>query len=423
MTRAAAAAAVLAIMLPACSRVAAPGGSRTTRLRMLTLLITPAREHMDNMLREFNAAHPEIVVTQETAPGRGPLLMERLRTQMVTGSPPDMFWLASGEIARPFIDAGFVAPLNRYYEQYGWEKILIPWAARGIRYREQWWGVPRSTRGMGFWYRTDIFRRWNLPEPTSYSELEYNCRTLREHGVYCLSMGGKFGWNTMRLVDYLLEVSAGPALHDRLNKLETSWNCPEVIRAYGLLKRWVDEQWIVPGFLSLAPDDARLPWYRGDAAMVFEGDWMEAAIKTDEQDIANFDFFLAPTGHIPLRFSAFPEQIMVAAASPHPDKAAVFLNWYIQPDVQRRYFTLLEGPTATRGVLPDARQWPKLYKWRQVLGQNNVYWPTDQVFVNQLMDSWFQVQDGVVAGRISPQAAAKQLDEVSRAWKLKRSGS
>jgi raffinose/stachyose/melibiose transport system substrate-binding protein len=384
---------------------------------MLTLLITPAREHMNTMLAEFTRSHPRIVVAQETAPGRGPLLMERLRTQMVTGDPPDMFWLASGEIARPFIDAGFVAPLDAYYKKYDWEKVLIPWAARGIRYKDQWWGVPRSTRGMGFWYRADTFRRWQLTPPSSYEQLEDICRTLHDHHVYCLSMGGKFGWNTMRLLDYLVELSAGPELHDRLNRLEASWNCPEVARAYALLKRWVDEEWILPGFLSLAPDDARLPWYRGDAAMVFEGDWMEAAIRTDEQDIANFDFFLAPTDHVPIRFSAFPEQIMVASASPHKDAAAAFLNWYIQPDVQRRYFTLLEGPTAAKGVLPDPAQWPRLYRWRQVLGQDNVYWPTDQVFVNQLMDSWFQVQDSVVAGRLSPEEAARQLQDNAAAWK------
>ena len=98
--------------------------------------------------------------------------------------------------------------------------------------------------------------------------------------------------------------------------------------------RWVNEQWLLPGFLSLAPDDARLPWYRGDAAMVFEGDWMEAVIKTDEQDIANFDFFLAPTGHTPLRFSAFPEQIMIASASPHKDPRQNFAVGRID-DVER----------------------------------------------------------------------------------------
>jgi len=411
---------LLAALLLVCLSACNSANDGKTRLRMLTLLISPARDHMNNLLRQFAQENPGIEVVQETAPGRGPLLMERLRTQMVTGNPPDMFWLASGEIARPFIDAGFVAPLDPYYANYGWEKVLIPWAAQRIKYKNQWWGVPRSTRGMGFWYRTDLFRNHNLTEPKTYAELEQVCETLQQANIYCLSMGGKFGWNTMRLVDYLLEVSAGPELHDRLNRLEAPWDSPEVVRAYTLLKRWVDRKWILPGFLSLAPDDARLPWYRGDAAMVLEGDWMEAAIRTDEQDISKFDFFLGPTDHQPQRFSAFPEQIMVAASSKKRDAAAKFLNWYIQPRVQQKYFTLLEGPTATKGVLPEPAQWPRLYKWRVVLARDSIFFPTDQVFVNQLMDSWFQVQDSVVAGRTAPEEAARALERYATGWKARR---
>ena len=33
----------------------------------------------------------------------------------------------------------------------------------------------------------------------------------------------------------------------------------------------------------------------GNAAMVYEGPWLENAIKANEQDLANYDFFLPPT--------------------------------------------------------------------------------------------------------------------------------
>ncbi len=55
----------------------------------------------------------------------------------------------------------------------------------------------------------------------------------------------------MRLVDYLLEVTCGPELHDQLNALEVSWDRPEVVEAYKLYKKWIDNEWIVPGFWPL----------------------------------------------------------------------------------------------------------------------------------------------------------------------------
>ncbi len=33
--------------------------------------------------------------------------------------------------------------------------------------------------------------------------------------MYCVSLGGKFGWHTMRVLDYFLEHHCGPAVHDQ----------------------------------------------------------------------------------------------------------------------------------------------------------------------------------------------------------------
>ena len=86
-----------------------------------------------------------------------------------------------------------------------------------------------------------------------------------------MSLGGRFGWHTMRFTEYLLEHTAGPELHDALNRLEARWDDPAVVEAYNLLKKWVDNQWLVPNFLNVVPDDARWPVYRGQAAMVSRG--------------------------------------------------------------------------------------------------------------------------------------------------------
>jgi raffinose/stachyose/melibiose transport system substrate-binding protein len=387
------------------------------QLRMLTHLIPPARDTMNDLLRQFHSENPGIQVTQETFPGNGPLLMEKLRTEILTGAAPDMFWLASGEIARPFIEAGYVADADPYYAQYDWKKILVPWAVEGLKYKGKLWGVPRATRAVTFWYRTDLFRHAGIQPPGSYAELEADCERLKADGKFCLSIGGKYGWNTMRLLDYLIEVAAGPELHEKLDHLQADWNCPQVVKAYSLLRRWIDKGWIVKGFLTLPPDDARLPWYQGEAAMVLEGDWMETVIRNDEQDIANFDFFIAPTDHIPLRVSGFPEQIMIASSCTHKEAAAAFLNWYIQPRVQNKYFMDLEGPTATLGVRPDPKLWPRTFKWRPILDRVSIYLPTDQELPNELMDDWYQIQDNLIAGRATPEQAAQQIGAATDRWK------
>jgi raffinose/stachyose/melibiose transport system substrate-binding protein len=154
--------------------------------------------------------------------------------------------------------------------------------------------------------------------------------------------------------------------------------------------------------------------------MVFEGDWIEWQLKSDELRPDLFDFFLPPTDRDPLRFCGFPEQVMVTSRCQHPEEALDFLNWLIQPDLQQRFFLELGASTATVGVAPDPAQWPRLYKWRRILDRSATYPPTDQVFVKELTDACFAVQDSVVGKEIGPKEAARRIQRAIDDWAVRK---
>lgn len=399
------------------SRTSAGGAQEPVNLRFLSWTAAAEVPGFEAMLAAFTESHPHITISSETVAGTGAATYpDVLRTGIAGGDPPDLFYMWGGSIALPFIQADQVLPLDPYYEQYGWAERLVPWAADAMQVDGVAYGVPKATRGMGFWYRTDIFAANGIELPQNYAELEQVCATLQAADIACLSLGGMYGWNTMRLLDYFLELTAGPELHDQLNRLEADWNSPEVIEAYRLLKSWVDNGWIVPGFLAVSPNDARQPFYRGEAAMVFEGDWLEGVLKGDEQDVANFDFFLPPTGHEPLRMSGFPEQIMIARGSQNPDAAAEFLDWFLQPEIQQQYFQAIGGSTGVVDAYPSEDEWPLSVKWREIIETHPAYPPTDQAFSNELMDSFFAVQDGIIAGQMTPEEGAARMSEHAASW-------
>src|SRR5690606_27659515 len=154
----------------------------------------------------------------------------------------------------------------------------------------------------------------------------------------------------MRLVDYFLEDTCGPETHDAINARQASWDQECVVAAFERLKKWVDNEWLVPDFLAVAPNDARMPMYLGDAAMVYEGPWFEGVLKADQQDSANFDFFLPPTESG--RYHAFPEQWMISAGAKNPEGAAKFLDWITKAENQVNFPDAFAG-SATIGVKPD----------------------------------------------------------------------
>ena len=379
-------------------------------VRFATIFDAVAVERWTPAIEEYESQNPGVDIQLETTAGSGAAVYpDVLRTSMASGDPPDVFFMWGGSIAQPFIDAGQAKELSAEYEEYGWNERFPEWIKDRLSVDGKIYGVPYHARGMGLWYRKDMFDEHGLSVPTTYEELEAVCTTLAENGKYCASFGGKFGWHTMRLVDYFLEDTCGPELHDAINARTESWDQECVVAAFDRLKTWVDNRWLVPDFLAVAPNDARMPMYLGDAAMVYEGGWFEGVLSADQQDSGNFDFFLPPTESG--RYHAFPEQWMIAAGAKNPEGAARFIDWITTAENENRYPAAFAG-SATIGVAPDCEAEPHGCKWVEILSSDaGTYPPTDQAFSKELIDGFFEAQDAVVAGRMTGAEAAALIQQ------------
>lgn len=384
-------------------------------LRFAHFLGGEALTQLQTALDEYHQLTPNVTIVSESTPGSGWVqYLDKVRTAIAGGSAPDMFMSWGGSLGEAFAGTGQALDMEPYYTQYKWKDLLVPAALEAITVDGKLYGVPVALQTMGFWYRTDIYDKNEIAIPKTYAEVEAACEKLKAAGISPMSLGGKFGWNVMRLVDYFLEVTAGPELKDQLLALEASWDSPEVVATYELLDKWVQSEWIVPGFLAVSPDDARVPWYQGQAAMVFEGNWMGPVLVGNGLDLSLFDFYAPPTDRDPMRFSAFPHQVLLAVASPYADVSAAFLDWFIQPDIQKKYFDI-EGSTATIGAVPDDNTYAQ--KWQELLQQYSTYPPTDQVFDPELMGQFFASQDGVITQALTPAQAAAQMEEAAETWR------
>lgn len=387
-------------------------------LRWANIISGPNWEGWVPIVEAFEAEYPYITVSSESTAGSGAAIYpDMLKTSMAAGDPPDLYFMWGGSIAQPFIDAGQAMDLTPYYEEYGWYDKYAPWVIERIASDGVQYGVPYRALGMGLWYRTDIFEEYGIEVPTTFAEQEEVCATLKENDIYCVTMGGKFGWHTMRLLDYFIEHHCGPELHNELNALQADWNQQCVIDSYNTFQKWIDNGWVVPDFLNVEPNDSRIPMIQGEAASILEGPWLEGVLKDFEQDLSMYDFYLPPTDHEPLRFSAFPEQWMIPQDAAHPDEAALFINFITDPEVQLEYMHSDFVNSATIGVNPDCEDWPMTCKWRDIiLATEDAYPPTDQAFEKELMDGFFEVQDAIVAKRLTPEEGAELFQQRVEEW-------
>ncbi|GAA4426973.1 extracellular solute-binding protein [Georgenia halophila] len=357
--------------------------------------------------------------TMSTVPGSGAAQFpDKLRTRILGGQSPDVWQIWGGQIGAPFVEAGLTTPLENYYEQYGWHNMLNSAGIQGMTFGGELHGVPLNVSSLGAWFDAVAFDEAGADIPTTYDELETVNERLLSSGVTPGGFGGKYGWHIMRLYEYLLEVTAGPELHDELLRGEASWDQPAVVESFDLFQKWNDRRWITNGALGVAPPDAERSFVQGTSAYTFSGPWIEAQyIIPSNRPPSEFGTFLLPTGHENVRHSGFIEGYMISSASGVPDTAAELLDFLIQPETQS---ALGNSQSATLAAPPDPETFPLSAKWAEIRTHSEIYTIQDQAFPKAVSDQYFAVQSQVLQSQMSGKEAAREMQRIVSEWRRSR---
>jgi raffinose/stachyose/melibiose transport system substrate-binding protein len=170
------------------------------------------------VVRDYNkATGANLTITLNTLSGTGaPLYEAKIRSLISSGSQPAMFqnWIHS--LAYPYIQEGLIAPTTSWFNKYHWDSILYKNAVNYVKYKGVPYGVPITVRGMPFWFRPSIFKKAGVGVPKTFAQFESAMASISKMGVAPIAVGEIYGWDLMRIFEYLLEVAVGPTVHDQL---------------------------------------------------------------------------------------------------------------------------------------------------------------------------------------------------------------
>lgn len=348
----------------------------------------------------------------DSLPGSGAAVYpDKLRAELLGGSGPDIWRIWGGQIGAPFAKAKQAADLSKYYTQYGWDTKIAGPAVTAMTFDGVKSGAPFINNAIGGWYSKAAFEKAGISAaPKSYAELEEANNKLVSAGITPCTLGGKYGWDIMRLFEFLLETSAGPDLHDKLLVGAETWDRPEVVTAFTNFKKWQDSKWLPDGALGLDPSDVETYYVSGKAAYTLTGTWTEAqGIQAAKKPSSDFGTFQLPTDQSSVRHSGFVEGYMISAKSGNPDKAAALIDYILQPDSQK---SLQITASTVAGAEPDKAKLPLSYQWSEINKTSSFYTIQDQAFPKKQADQYFSVQSDVLQGKMSPADAAKQMQTV-----------
>jgi raffinose/stachyose/melibiose transport system substrate-binding protein len=393
-----------------------PSGNVTVELFAL------ATNGFDPVVEAFNKQYPNITV-RLTKFGTDEM-KQALRVGASSGKMPDVWFNWGGSLASPYSKAGLALDLTPRIRELKLDETLIPSAIKLAEYNDKLYGIPNRLVSMSFFYRKEMLEKAGVAEPKSFAELEAASEKLKAAGITPFSLGGKFSWMTMRFTDFFIEHFAGPKLHDDLMNMRASWDQDAVVKGFAKLKEWQDKGYFNQGFLNVDPATNMQALYAGKAAMVFDVSSIEASrLKRENIDPRTYGTFHAPSDQTPKRVSGFQQQLQISAkASPEVQDAAIlFATFVVRPDVAAANISTMGGPSAVKGVMPGAET-PNQGLWADWLqGEIGLYLPSDQALPQEVVAAYFEAQDSVLLGAMTPANAAKQIQEAVVAWKKRNS--
>ncbi len=157
---------ILMAPLAACGGSSNPG-SGSTSTGPVTLTYWAWIPNMDKQVALFNQSHPNIHVNVVNV-GAGPLEYNKLYTAIKAHNPPDVSEVEF-QLLPTFETTGGLLDIAPYGAASVKDKFPA-WMWTQVTNGSSIYAVPQDSGPMSMFYRADIFKKYNLPVPTTWAQ-------------------------------------------------------------------------------------------------------------------------------------------------------------------------------------------------------------------------------------------------------------
>lgn len=194
----------------------------------------------EEVVKNYQVSHPNVKVNFE---GLDQTIHreQKLKSEMVTGTPPDMFVLFGGAEIEPYVRSNRLMDLTDFTEVNGLGdqfKDLHLWT-----FNKRIYGLPIEGNAEPLYYNKSIFAELGLDIPVTVAELDRVITKLKAAGYIPFALGNEDLWPAGVFAHYLMDRYAGPELIQKLVTGEdgASFQNSSYSDAFRHLDKWIDE--------------------------------------------------------------------------------------------------------------------------------------------------------------------------------------
>lgn len=310
------------------------GGSGDSKEEQVTLrwmqFQVEYAEQVKNMAKAYEEEHPNVKIEVEVI---GDDYYDILKTKASSGDMPDVFMTAGYNEINTYKE--YITDLS----DQDFVDNIADGAKECVSLDGKVVGLPVQMSGNGIVYNKKIFEDNHLEIPTTVSELEEVCKTLKEKGIVPFTNQFKDDWllgqfynyafaNMESTTDYIDSLNSGEAKIADTQEMKDIMKVLDLMLTYGQEKP-LDASW----------NEAAAMFAQGKQAMIFEGIWAYDTIAQIAPDMEVGLFALPITDNAEdTRMAADVNGTWhVSNTSEHPEIAKDVLNWIVTSDAGRDF--------------------------------------------------------------------------------------
>ncbi|WP_166239698.1 ABC transporter substrate-binding protein [Paenibacillus turpanensis] len=386
----------------------------------------------EDVVQQFQHTHPNVKVNFE---GMDQTIHreQRLKSEMVTGNPPDLFVLFGGAEIEPYVRSNRLMDLTGFVES---DRLRHPfndlnlWTFDGRVY-----GLPIEGNAEPLFYNQDIFHSLGLKPPETLAELTKAIQVLSENGYIPMALGNGDRWPAGIYAHYVMDRFAGPALIDELAKgeREVSFFNLDYIRALKQLDQWAEMGAFPPGANSLSREKAIELFTQGRAAMYLNGNW-DITLFHNQQAPAEFErkvgvlpFPALGAGGSRSMAGGYTFGIGMSAHLPEAKREAAFalMEALYSEEVQTRIVYEGRRLPAMRVPYDPDKTGPIFAQVLRLMekGAPN-FVPYDNILPPEVKRAFLKSVEELIDQTVTPEEALEQMESASdNYWQLRRSSA
>lgn len=291
----------------------------------------PVKIIIEESVEEYHKLHPNVTIEQDGVTGEQ--YKTKIKTAFAAGEAPDIAYMFSGgSFVKPYIDAGYLLPIDEYLSEETKEKILPGMIEQGS-FDGKVYALPTITFLANLYCNTQMFEDAGAKIPTTWDELLDACEKLNAAGYTPILMGEKDRWPGMYWYDILAARTAGNAAIEEAFADPSKFNTEPFIEAARKLQELVEAGAFNDNMMSMSYDEMVEGFAAGQGAMIFQANWVhpsfmaESAATKDNVTCVPFPVIEGAAGSITEFSGGTTDGYYINANCEHPEEAVAYLEY------------------------------------------------------------------------------------------------